>query len=280
MCRTPSPAVHTFGELRAMGLTRAAIDTQHRIGRITRIRRGVYADEGCCDNVRSAAAHGGSLACLSAARHIGLWTLTTDSDLHVWMRGHGHPRDARTDGGVEHWDIGRTTDAFGLPSVPRILRQIYRCYGVEDFFVALESALRQEMLDSDGRRWLHEHTNEIAREALALARSDADSGLESLLRWRLRRFDLRVRTQARIFSVGVVDILIGDALLIEADGVENHDAPAQRHKDLVRDAHAAGWGYVTLRFDYALIVHDWDLVERAIVGQITAGHHMRWSRHV
>jgi hypothetical protein len=28
------------------------------------------------------------------------------------------------------------------------------------------------------------------------------------------------------------------------------------------------WGYSTLRFDYALIVHDWDLVERAILGRL------------
>ena len=41
-----------------------------------------------------------------------------------------------------------------------------------------------------------------------------------------------------------------------------------RHKDLVRDANAAAWGYVTLRFDYALIVHDWDLVEAAILGSL------------
>lgn len=41
--------------------------------------------------------------------------------------------------------------------------------------------------------------------------------------------------------------------------------PPLRHKDLVRDANAALWGHVTLRFDYAMIVHDWDLVERAIV---------------
>ena len=30
-----------------------------------------------------------------------------------------------------------------------------------------------------------------------------------------------------------------------------------RHKDLRRDANAAAWGYVTLRFDYAMVVHDW-----------------------
>jgi hypothetical protein len=77
-----------------------------------------------------------------------------------------------------------------------------------------------------------------------------------------------VQTQRTVVGVGRVDLLIGDRLLIEADGVDNHDGPSHRHKDLVRDANAAAWGLVTLRFDYALIVHDWDLVEAAIVGML------------
>jgi hypothetical protein len=67
-----------------------------------------------------------------------------------------------------------------------------------------------------------------------------------------------VQTQRTVVGVGRVDLLVGDRLLIEADGVDNHDGPSHRHKDLVRDANAAAWGLVTLRFDYALIVHDWD----------------------
>ena len=55
---------------------------------------------------------------------------------------------------------------------------------------------------------------------------------------------------------------------MEADGVENHEGDRLRHKDLVRDANAAAWGYLTLRFDYAMIVHDWELVESAILGAL------------
>ena len=108
------------------------------------------------------------------------------------------------------------------------------------------------------------------REALSQARADADSGLESLLRWRLRRHRLRVRTQRRVTCVGVVDALIGDRLLVETDGVAGHDEPSHRHKDLVRDARAAMWGLFTLRFDYAMVVHDWELVEAAILGALHA----------
>lgn len=103
---------------------------------------------------------------------------------------------------------------------------------------------------------------------MRLARTDADSGLESLLRWRLRKHGLRVRTQVSVFGVGVVDALIGDRLIVELDGRANHHGEAKRHKDLTRDANAASWGYVTLRFDYALVGHDWELVESAVLGAL------------
>ncbi|WP_347345607.1 DUF559 domain-containing protein [Microbacterium sp.] len=157
----------------------------------------------------------------------------------------------------------------------RILRQILSCKGVEAFFVTLESALKARLLTRAGWAWLRAHVNGEGREAMELARSDADSGLESLLRWRLRGRRLRVRTQVRILGVGVVDVLIGERLIIEADGKDNHEDDEHRHKDLVRDANAAVWGYATLRFDYALIVHEWELVEAAILGAVAAGHHLR-----
>jgi very-short-patch-repair endonuclease len=83
---------------------------------------------------------------------------------------------------------------------------------------------------------------------------------------------------ACISSVGRVDLLIGDRLLVETDGRDNHDGISHRHKDLVRDANAAAWAYVTLRFDYALVIHDWDLVERAVLAQVAAGHHLAPAR--
>lgn len=48
----------------------------------------------------------------------------------------------------------------------------------------------------------------------------------------------------------------------------NHHGEAKRHNDLTRDANAASCGYVTLRFDYALVVHDWELVESAVLGAL------------
>lgn len=232
---------------------------------------------GACERAETAARHGGAIACVTAARHLGIWVLDDPAFPHVWMRGDGHRHDcaeAGRCGCVEHWDEPpNRVDAFAMPSVPRILRQVLGCYGVEAFFVAVESALSQGLLKADGIRWLRRHTNRAARDALDLARGDADSGLESLLRWRIRHLDVGIRSQVAIASVGVVDFLIGDRLIVEVDGRENHDGETKRHKDLVRDANAAMWGYVTLRFDYAMIVHDWEIVERAIAAQLEASRH-------
>lgn len=254
--------------LRDSGLSRAQLDAQLRAGTLARVRRGIYATPSACLPALTCVAHGGVCACVTAAEHLGLWVLEPSDAPHVWLRagGHAYPHDECRC--VEHWDDGAVLTPLGLPSVPRILRQVLACRGVEEFFVVLESALRQGLLDRHGEAWLRTHTNADAREALALARRDADSGLESLVRWRLRTYGLRVRTQVRIPGVGRVDLLIGDRLVIETDGRRNHDGASLRHKDLVRDANAAKWGYVTLRFDYALVVHDWDLVERAILAHV------------
>ncbi|MFT4281983.1 DUF559 domain-containing protein [Microbacterium sp.] len=273
MC-VPSIAVQRYRELRAAGLSRSAIRRAVAAGDLHHLRRGVYASADACAEVMIAATHGGALACVSAARHWGLWVLEEPGNVHVWLHRDGHRRHAEDPCTcVEHWDEG-TRDAFALPSAARVLRQILACAGVEAFFVALESARRTGIVGPAALRWLTSHIGGEGREAVALSRDDADSGLESLFRWRLRHHGLTVRTQVRIVGVGVVDVLVGDRLIVETDGKANHDSPSLRHKDLLRDAHAALWGYVTLRFDYAMIVHEWDLVESAILASVASGHHL------
>ncbi|MBD3752987.1 MAG: DUF559 domain-containing protein [Micrococcales bacterium] len=257
----------TVAELRARGFGYPWVRTALHWGAITRVRRGVYARPWACRDLLLATAHGGTLACVSAARHLGLWVLDDATEVHVWLPSrHCYKHDGCEC--IEHWDDGRSGVGTMAPPVRQILRQILHCRGVEEFFVVLESALRQRRADAADLRWLRRHTNAAARDAIDLARQDADSGLESLLRWRLRDLGLSVRTQVSVFGVGRVDAVIGERLLIEVDGRDNHDGVRMRHKDLVRDANAASWGYTTLRFDYSLVVHDWELVEAAILGAL------------
>jgi very-short-patch-repair endonuclease len=266
-------SIHTTAALRAAGVGQAELRRALTSGLLRRVRRGVYARADACPALLAVAEHGGVPACVTAARHLGLWVLDEDPAVpHVWMPRGRHVYHARADGCrcVEHWDEGATAHGFALPSTPRILLQIAHCVGIEAFFVSLESALRLGLLTDRGRRWLQERAPRRLHEALAFARDDADSGLESLVRWRLRQHGLTVRSQVSVYGVGRVDLLIGDRLIVETDGAVNHDGLPLRHKDLVRDANAAAWGYTTLRFDYELVVHEWYLVEAAILGALAA----------
>lgn len=260
-------------DLLARGYTRRSIERALASGTLRRIRTGLYATAPTCGPVDEAARHGGVLACASAARHLGIWTVE-DARLHVWMRPRGNRGAHAGCACVEHWDAAPPGDPPDFVSAAQALRQILTCLGVEAFFVALESALHRNLLTRADLAWLRTHATPEGREALTFARRDAESGLESLLRWRLRGRGLRLRSQVTIVSVGRVDFLLGDRLIIEVDGKPNHDGPSMRHKDLVRDAQAAAWGYTTLRFDYAMVVHDWDLVEAAILRAVDAGAHL------
>lgn len=278
-------------ELHAQGVAKREISRAHAASEILRIRQGLYAACDTSEELLHAARHGGSPSCLVAGRRHGLWILDqpepdAGTARHVWIghAGQRHPCGGRDcdESLIWHWDDGDAVPG-DLPPVQNVLLQIATCADDETFFAALESALRQSLLPPGGMAWLGARLPEHLRWMLGLARTDADSGLESLLRLRLHRLGIPVRTQVPIDGVGEVDLVIGDRLIVEADGKENHDddpmvataRTSRRHKDLLRDARAAALGYETLRFDYAMIVHDWPTVAAAIVAKVQAGAHLR-----
>ncbi|WP_344819356.1 type IV toxin-antitoxin system AbiEi family antitoxin domain-containing protein [Microbacterium soli] len=264
--------VATTAALRAHGMTSREISAAVSAGELVRIRRGLYVSSDAPALVRHAAEHGGVPGCADAARQLGLWVLQTPCHC-VWLG-----RAAKAHPGCTacrlHWTDG--TVVFGHPPpVEIVLLQLAECGDEETFFAAYESALRLMLISPAAIAWLRRRMPTDSRWLMDIARSDADSGLESLVRLRMHLLGIPVRTQVRVRGVGEVDILIGDRLLIECDGRENHAREAERHKDLLRDAAAAARGYETLRFDYAMIVHDWPHVEAAILARLADGAHRR-----
>ncbi len=258
-------------ELAAAGVDRHALARAVADGAVVRLRSAVYGVPDLEPDVAAAVRHGGALGCLSAARSIGLWVLCDDDRLHVSMPPNGHSRTHPDCACVLHWTGGRRPVA----SIVEVLHQVLACAGPEEFFVCLESARRLRKIDAAGVASLRDRVPSWARPLVDDARSDADSGLESVLRYRLRPYRLRIRSQVDIPTVGRVDFVVGDRLILEADGRDNHDGASHRHRDLVRDAAAAALGFDTLRFDYAQIVHDWPSVRGAILAKIDAGLHLR-----
>lgn len=244
------------------GASREDIKRAARQRVLVRLRRGIYAVRTADPEVVAAARHGGRLTCASLLRKRGVWTLSGDG-IHVAIgqkaRAHVHPGCVC----VPHWVAGSTN--VGVAHVREALVVLLACQGPDAFFAAFESAWRNRLLTAEDRHWVRQRVPSGHGFLIDLAHPHSESGLESPVRLRLARLGISLRSQVRIDGVGRVDFVLDGWIIIEADGEGNHAAPHQRHRDLERDAVAAAHGYRTLRFDYAQIVHDWPIVEAAIL---------------
>lgn len=252
-------------ELQRLGFTRTTLSRAVRAGTVDRLRDGVFAVGPIAPDVRAAVAHGGALTCASVLTERGIWVLPEVTGPHVWLGAGRHGRTHPDCACVPHYYRG--SPPLGQTSIETALLHLRRCAGDEAFFAAFESAWRKRLLPAAARRRIRDALPASARWLTELARPDADSGLESLLRLRLHAIGLRLACQVQIDEVGRVDFVVG-RLIIEVDGKENHDGTVKRHRDLVRDAAAARLGYRTLRFDYAQVVHDWPSVQAAILAAL------------
>lgn len=255
--------------LQQFGISRRKLADDARTGRLVRIRPGVYAAPRADPHLMAAAAHGGALTCARALRLHGVWTLDETGPVHVWLGGKGrsHHHGCAC---VDHHYAGRA--AVGLAPLEDVLVHSYLCGGAEPFFAGLESALALRKITSGVRERIRRRLPSAARWLVDLARKDAASGLESLLRLRLHLLGIRLECQVVIPTVGRVDFVLGDRLILEADGKDNHHDDNHRHRDLVRDAAASALGYETLRFDFAQIVYSWPSVEAAVVAAVNRLH--------
>lgn len=250
--------------LHRLGLTRQSLATAVERGTITRIRNGVFATSTLHPELRSAIEHGGALTCASVLRRHGIWVLPAADGPHVWLSPRQHALRHPLCVCVSHYYSG--TPPLGSATVETALLHLRRCAGDEAFFAAFESAWRLGKLSKPARTRIRDALPSTARWLVDLARPDADSGLESLLR--LHLLGIRLDCQVRISGVGTVDFVIAGRLILEADGEDNHGSAESRHRDRERDAAASHLGYETLRFDYAQIVHDWPVVQAAILGAL------------
>lgn len=252
--------------LQSLGFTRRTLSRLVRRGEIERIRDGIFAVPPLDANVRTATAHGGALTCASVLQMLKVWVLVTTQSPHVWLGAdrHSHPHEDCSC--VSHFYRGRPP--LGRVDIETALIHFLRCAGDEAFFAAFESAWRLRLLSKVVRSRIRAAIPASARWLVDLARGDADSGLESLLRLRLHILGLAVARQVEISGVGRVDFVIAGRLILEADGKEHHASAEMRVRDLARDAAASAIGYETLRFTYAQIIYDWPTVQAAILAAL------------
>ena len=107
------------------------------------------------------------------------------------------------------------------------------------------------------------------RGAALAATGAADSGIESIARYRFSLLGLKVVVLVSLSRIGTVDLLIDEWLIVELAGREFHEGE-QFERDRRRDLESARERYRTLRFSWRLVMFDWPAVEAAVLAALAS----------
>lgn len=237
-------------------------------GRLVRVRAGWFARQGADVEVVAAVRSHGCLSCASALRRHGAWIPEGLRGVHVRAArtADGRAAGCRTYGGA-------SPIRSAIDDVETAFRCLLRCATGEDLVVVSDSLLHLRLATRHELEvWSGSAPRRVRR---ALAKIDrAESGLETMVRVRLRAKGVAVRTQVQIGRYRV-DLLVGDRLIVECDGGEHHARWAAQSADRARDRALALAGYVVVRLTYEQIVHGWDAVEADLVAFVRSDRHRR-----
>jgi very-short-patch-repair endonuclease len=268
--RTEGGVAHQVDVARA-GFSRRVVDAAIAAGTARRLRRSWLAHHDAPAELIAAASAGGRLACVTAARHLGLWTFDEER-LHLAVPPHAGHSDAAD--AVRHWGKGPVAShRYELVEpLPNVLAQVAACQPLERALVVWESAIRKNRTSLEVLRRIPMR-GPRPRALIEACSVLSDSGIETVPALRLRRIGIQVRRQVRILGHRV-DGLIGDRLIYQIDGFDFHREAAQRRKDVAHDRRLALAGYTVLRFDYAQVLFDWPAVEAEIRTALAQGLHL------
>ena len=253
------------------GFTRYSIRQSIAGGVCARIRRDWLALPTAPPDLCAAAALGGRVACLSAARRLELWHLS-DGMNHVSV-----PRNATVPASNAlrvHWSVGPipVSRLALVEPIENALVHIAECQPFENALVVWDSALNKKLVTGASLARLHLRST-AAHAVRAVSSGLADSGLETLPVSRLAAIGIRVSQQVMIEGHRV-DGLIGDRLVLQSDGFSFHSSAEQRRADIAHDRRLALLGYTVLRYDYRQILFDWPRVEAEILHAMAQRLHL------
>ena len=266
--------------LRSAGATESEIRAAVRGGQLRRIRKGWLHTADAAPAIIRAVRLGGRLACVSAARHLGLWTLDDEHEFHLARPAHAGRTYGDPTNVVEHWQSTpwRSRES-AVESIPALVRQVLLCCDRERALTIIDSALNKRMLTySQLARIVHGLPPRYA-SVLDQVDSASESGLETLCRVRFMHRGYRIRCQVVIEGAGRVDLVIGDRLVIEADGRKWHEGPDAFRADRTRDLALARLGYVVIRLAYEHIVYEWALVDLTVAEIVGRREHLWNAAH-
>ncbi|GAA4176136.1 endonuclease domain-containing protein [Gryllotalpicola koreensis] len=263
-------------QLRRAGLTSHGIRALIADGALVAFTRDILGRPTANPVLRRAVAMGGRAACVTAARAMGIWVLESD-EFHVVPRSHNGR--FRSDGlapePVLHWTpapIEPDRSRLAIESGRNTLAHIARCQPLDAAVASFDSAVRLGMITLEElERLAFVHRGRFA-EAVALVTGDADSGLETLTRVRLGWAGIACQRQV-VIDGHPVDLLIGERLIIQLDGLQHLKDPVQLARDRRQDRRLKLMGYTVLRYGYAEVVFGWETTLAEIMAHLAAGAH-------
>ncbi len=252
-------------------LARAGFTSRHiRLAGLEAVGRAWVATNVAPPLLRDAARHHGRLTCVTAAEHLGIEVLEPDERLHLWRPGHANARGVAGLRMHRAELIGEPIDPLVVPILD-VLAHVATCLAPRDALVVWESALRRGRISPAALRaapWHGDAARGLARTATALS----ESPLESVLRHGLLELGIPFRQQVPLLGHRV-DFLIGDRLVVQADGYEYHRDARQRRSDIAHDALLRLHDCTPLRFDFVQILRRWPETAGRIIGAIERGLH-------
>lgn len=284
-CMDAATVINRFGglaathELHRFGVGRTRIASAIESNSIVRVRQGWYARRSLNPTLVGTARVGGRATCVTALRLQGIW-VPADERLHVSvppnaarLRSPRHARQRRGQDVVVHWNDDRVGSRLVAP-LSRCILDAADCVEPELLAAVADSALRASPELRHVWESVIDSAPERARASLRRADGVCESGTETLFWVRIGWLHSCTRRQVAIPSVGRVDFVIGERLVVEIDGAEHHAGSVSFERDRRRDALLSALGYRVLRFSYWQIVERWPEVEAALQAAIARGDHM------
>ncbi|MCE5292522.1 MAG: endonuclease domain-containing protein [Nocardiaceae bacterium] len=235
-------------------------------GNLAAIRKGWYQTRNADSAVVSVVKGGGVVSCTSALRRFGVWVPGTAQDAHVRYPAH----QRRVGRHCQPYRSNPPIDA-AIDTADVALEAAANCLDAEDLVVVLDSMLNKQMIEMADARTIVADSPHPSTLADRCDRR-AQSGLETIVRLRLRALGIQLEIQVHIPGVGYVDILVGRRLVIETDGAEFH--PDREH-DYRRDLTLHELGYLPVRLSYSQVMDDWPKTRDAILTLIRRRDHLR-----
>lgn len=256
---------------------------------VSAVRKGHFVAPGAPLQIVRAVRVGGVATSVTASRALGIWTPPDPPPGSAVRRG-ARPADrlhvavARTASRLRdpddaalaftrrpdvvlHWareselaGVGRTRIAPTLV----MLKHAFLSLPPEHALAMLDSALHLRFLGETDLAALAAMLPDRLEAVVMSADGRAESGTETIVRYRLRARGLRVEIIVGLRGIGTVDLLVEGRLIIECDGREFHDDDEAFERDRTRDLHAAGQRYRTLRATWFRVLFEWDTIEHAV----------------